>query len=177
MASHRSPIVFLDVDGVLNSAEWHREGHRGLGRLGHFDPAAVARLNRLTQATGAQIVVSSSWRQYGEDYCRDILRQVGVAADVIGVTPILDDGSEIMRPVPRGQEIQAWLDAQPSQPDAFVILDDDNDMEGLRHRFVRTRHAVGLTDADVEHAKWLLGRQQVDVLAAVRSARPSEDGA
>lgn len=149
------PIVFLDIDGVLNSAEFHRERHRRLGRLGHFDPAAVERLNRLTDNTGAVLVISSSWRQYGEDYCRELLRQVGVKAKVIGVTPILDDGSTIMRSVPRGQEIQAWLDEHPTE--AYVILDDEDGMDGLRHHFVHTRHEVGLTDGDVERAMWIVG--------------------
>ncbi len=68
-------ILFLDIDGVLNSPEWF--GHwppkgettagidvRDLALVAdtYLDPAAVRRLNRL--AAKAEIVISSSWR-YG----------------------------------------------------------------------------------------------------------------
>jgi hypothetical protein len=155
-ATAEAPVIFLDIDGVLNSARYHSERHHGLGRLGHFDPVAVERLNRLTDGTGAVLVLSSSWRQYGLDYMRDVLRQAGVKADVVGATPILDDGSVIMRPVPRGEEIAAYLAEHPAE--RFVILDDEGDMDGLGRHFVRTSHAIGLTDADIRMARWVLMR-------------------
>lgn len=148
-------VVFLDIDGVLNSATWHREQPRSAGPRAHFDPAAVARLNRLTDRTGAGIVVSSSWRQFGARYVCDTLRSVGVTAPLVGMTPILDDGLRIMRPLPRGHEIQAWLDAAVPVP-VFVILDDEPDMGFLHRRLVLTRHEVGLTDTDVDRAIALL---------------------
>ena len=142
-------VVFLDIDGVLNSVTWSRTRPRPSSD--NFDPSAVARLNRLIEATGAAIVVSSSWRQYGEEWVTKALKNAGVLAPIIGCTPILDDGSTIMRALPRGKEIQAWLDAWPDV-ETFVILDDEPDMVHLRRRLVRTDQEVGLTDADVDRA-------------------------
>ena len=76
-------IIFLDIDGVLNSEAWLLkldEKHRQLGhneptrpksettcecyRLeNQIDHAAVVRLNHLVAQTDAKIVVSSSWRK------------------------------------------------------------------------------------------------------------------
>jgi hypothetical protein len=63
-------IIFLDFDGVLNSrpffanriAEARIELYETLGEAADSDPANVAELERLVQATGASIVISSSWR-------------------------------------------------------------------------------------------------------------------
>ena len=61
--------LFLDFDGVLNSHEFLYVAARNRDyeeRAGNehmeLDPVAVARLNRVIAATGAKVVVSSSWR-------------------------------------------------------------------------------------------------------------------
>jgi hypothetical protein len=45
----------------------------------------------------------------------------------------------------RGHEILAWVDAHP-ELDSYAVVDDDSDMDGVRHRFVRTSWAEGLRD-------------------------------
>ena len=62
-------VIFLDIDGVLNtheSATTLRESfvERGADLMGfnRFDKNCVARVNRITDETGAKIVISSSWR-------------------------------------------------------------------------------------------------------------------
>ena len=58
-------IVFLDFDGVLNSHAYFNartEKFEDVGEAGELDPTAVERLNRIIDATGALVVVSSSWR-------------------------------------------------------------------------------------------------------------------
>lgn len=76
-------IVFLDIDGVLNSAAFFavsskRKFRRAKGTakqelvltrdLAAFaamiDKVAMARLNRILTTTGALVVVSSSWRHF-----------------------------------------------------------------------------------------------------------------
>src|SRR5688572_25715427 len=106
-----APIIFLDIDGVLNSVEYHRERHiRGRKPL---DAVAIRRLNQLTDLTGARIVISSSWRQWGFLAVRDMLRAAGVTGWIVSRTPILVggvyEGSGLYGWVPRGVEIAAWL--------------------------------------------------------------------
>lgn len=141
------PVIFLDIDGVLaNVATRYRHG----------DPACVARLNRITDATGARIVVSSTWRFQPD--IKDKMAAWGVTGEVIGITP---DGSKrdangLYVSVPRGHEIYDWMFANHYDGTRIAILDDDNDMELLVDFLVRTDTYLGLQDADVDKAIALL---------------------
>lgn len=116
-------VIFLDIDGVLNSQDWYiyRRDNVAMDSVNaqypfyEFDPRAVERLNRIIEKTEAKIVVSSSWRS-GEtvESLQKLLDSVGVKGEVIGLTPHLwcqkpypdMDGYR----VPRGCEIDWWLD-------------------------------------------------------------------
>lgn len=116
-------VIFLDIDGVLNSQDWYvyrrdnipMDSVQGQYPFYEFDPRAVERLNRIIAETGAKIVVSSSWRS-GEsvESLQKLLDSVGVKGEVVGLTPHLwckrpypdSDGYR----VPRGCEIDWWLD-------------------------------------------------------------------
>jgi hypothetical protein len=145
-------VIFLDVDGVLNS-EVSREQERN-----NFDnwmehevsEMHVNNLKKIVDATGAQIVLSSSWRfdhpkATGRDFIVDPLMKVldrklkAVGLDIIDVTPDL-------RGKIRGAEIQDWL-GRHSEVERFVILDDDVDMmEEQKPFFVNTTFKNGLTE-------------------------------
>lgn len=145
-------VIFLDVDGVLNS-EVSREQERN-----NFDnwmehevsEMHVNNLKKIVDATGAQIVLSSSWRfdhpkATGRDFIVDPLMKVldrklkAAGLDIIDVTPDL-------RGKIRGAEIQDWLDRH-SEVERFVILDDDVDMnDEQKPFFVNTTFKNGLTD-------------------------------
>jgi hypothetical protein len=131
-------VVFLDIDGVLNSADYLYSLRRRPGTH-KIDPLAVQRLNRITDATGAVIFVSSTWRIMGLKAIRTLLREHGVTAKIVGVTP---DDNRI-----RGLQIAQCINTH--DVDAYVILDDDADMGRLMSRLVQTDFDHGLTD---EHA-------------------------
>src|SRR5258708_3844439 len=132
-------ILFLDFDGVLNSNEWFSSLERG-GRstkVEQIDPAAVARLNRIVDASAAKIVVSSSWRLgHSVEELQQILEERGFRGEVVGRTPDLN--------IVRGLEILAWLSAQAEVPESYCILDDSNDMAALLPNLVRTSWRAGL---------------------------------
>ena len=82
------PLIFLDVDGVLNS---HDFNHAAKSNTLHRDK--VDRLNRVIASTGARLVLSSAWRYHyyrgemniaGLDW---LLRSHGVAAGPDEDTP------------------------------------------------------------------------------------------
>ncbi len=111
----------------------------------------VERLNQITEATGAKIVWSSSWRLFWDfEDAKQRFPEWGIEAELIGTTPSMAG--------PRGNEIQAWLDNHP-EVEAFIIVDDSTDMVHLRDRLVRTRFqddipglVPGLQDHHVEQA-------------------------
>jgi hypothetical protein len=151
-------VIFLDIDGVLNSRAWWRrrpsKEHRPHNEL---DPEAVARVQRLVDETGASIVISSTWRLlYKRLVLQSLLSAKGLRTRISGVTPALRSG-------PRGLEIQRWLDTanlmpEAHRPQSIVILDDDSDMEHLAPWHVKTHIDRGLTDWEVERAKEVLTR-------------------
>lgn len=138
-----NPVVFLDFDGVLV--------HTGNFRTAC--PDCIAQLNRVTGMTGADIVVSSSWRdEKNPNEVVEHLRKWGATARVIGQTPRLDRKEEnIWVSVSRGTEIQAWLRANP-KIERFVILDDDRDLGTLMAYLVQTVFLEGLTPAKADDA-------------------------
>lgn len=168
-------VLFLDIDGVLNNpgtycedAPWrHEEGERLRVPV---EPSCMARLNRLVAVTGAKIVISSSWRLFARwEELGPALTRYGLVADVIGETPDLvndpvwleawrtrEGAPFAYERMERGTEIAEWLAAHP-EVTAFVILDDCDDMAGVKHRLVLCDPTVGLDDPDVERAKRMLG--------------------
>ena len=54
-------VIFLDFDGVLNSEAYVRN----CGRSGVvIDPACLLLVKKLVEATGAKIVLTTSWREH-----------------------------------------------------------------------------------------------------------------
>ena len=145
-----TPLVFLDFDGVLNGyADPCGGGLRGL------DPVRVARLNRIVEATGAHVVVTSAWRRIHRERCQlaDILNAVGFTGMVAGMTPCLPSAD-------RGAEIEQWLECPPRRYRGapLVILDDDQyDLGRLSDRLVKTDPILGLTEADADRCIEMLG--------------------
>jgi hypothetical protein len=147
-------VVFLDFDGPLIPIMSH-QCPRVSGKGAQAWPSCVAALNRITDATGAVIVVSSTWRADGLMRTRERLTEWGVKADCLDLTPYLKDRTDggVWIGVPRGREIQAWLDGYGREPiESFVILDDDKDMEHLMPFLIHTPFDAGLTEADADAA-------------------------
>ncbi len=57
-----SNIIFLDVDGVLNSKFWDNDHQREISEGKYVDLSAVKLLGTLVNRTGAKIILHSGWR-------------------------------------------------------------------------------------------------------------------
>lgn len=149
-------VVFLDIDGVLVTARLLKQRN---GRNKVADANCVSALNHLTHVAGAAIVISSSWRFCGQHEMRAIMDFWEVDAPIVGMTPDLTrlEGGNY-HGVPRGHEIQQYLDEHP-EIERFVILDDECDMAHLEPFTVKTKFDCGLTLADAERAIEILSRK------------------
>lgn len=139
-------VIFLDVDGVLNSA---RDGYSiNLENDYHFEM-----LKKIVDATDANIVLSSSWRigfsvlSLPEKNLIERLEKYGM--EIMDFTPCMTGT--------RGDEIREWL-SNNGPVESFVILDDEGDMAEFKEtNLVKTNTSIGLQEKDVDKAIEILG--------------------
>lgn len=151
--------IFLDIDGVLNSEDWYHyyweNDLKYTDKEYNIDFRAVERLNRLIDATGAEIVLSSTWR-FDMDVAKLRLSRAGLKYDIAKKLPGCEFG--VGSPT-RGELIAEYVKNQKCK--RYVIFDDDNDMtdEQKEKYFVRTDHFTGLTDSDLDKAMEILSKE------------------
>lgn len=139
-------LIFLDIDGVLNSH----------GQL-DFEPDCIEQFNRILAATEARVVLSSSWRylMLDQEGCPKSMTLSGFATmlrthhvkglHLIGHTEpdeaIGDEGPF------RGPLIRKWMkDNRHKEWQRYVVIDDDNDgISECSLPFVMTDGNKGLT--------------------------------
>jgi hypothetical protein len=146
-------VIFLDIDGVMNSMRsMHRLYHAGHGRFNDIPVhETVGPLNKIIKHTDAKIVISSTWRKLHNSFSMAyILFLCGVKGEVIDSTPVIHNKQ-------RGFEIKTWLE-QRDDIEAFVVLDDDSDMDDVRDHFVKVNNKMGLTYKNAEEAIEILTR-------------------
>jgi hypothetical protein len=147
-------LLFLDIDGVLNSeaysrtVQWLKQTGRGSfysgfgGALWDFCPRASALYSgMIKRIPDVNVVISSSWR-VGRDLTqlRTLFKERGLPYEnIIAQTGVSREN--------RGLEIQDWLDGTSIEPTPMVILDDDTDMAHLSPYLVQTSFREGLTCA------------------------------
>ena len=157
-------IIFLDIDGVLNTKWGYTQMDRNTpkDKYGYsFDPRSVANLKKILDETGAEIVISSSWKSFGLSELEDMWQDRGLPGKLIGITPnsvsdemLLNadlDHMEIFSI--RGMEIKEWLDKHGKKVSHYVIIDDmDNFLPEQKSHFVQTDPEVGITEEDADMA-------------------------
>lgn len=161
-------IVFLDIDGVLNTERWYTKMHKNIpkDRFGYeFDPVAVENLSKIIAEGNADIVVSSSWKCFGLDGMQEMWKERNLPGKIIGVTPntISDDMllnmnlDELEEVAIRGYEIEEWLSLHGKNVSNYVILDDiDSFLTSQKTHLVLTNPIVGITEEDATKAILIL---------------------
>jgi hypothetical protein len=167
-------LVFLDFDGVLNNSEFaahqykNDESAQDSMGLDLFDPKAIEYMNRIIDATGAKIVITSSWRYLGLAKLQKLWKERGLHGEIIGMTSlhvvdelILEKGTEWLEREtngsPRSEEIAHWLktydiNATYGINANYVILDDLPMPKELHALAIQVNPQFGLTDQHVKQA-------------------------
>ena len=155
-------VIFLDVDGVLNSKFWDSDHQREISEGKYVDPEAVKLLGTLVKRTDAKIILHSGWRFWFDEvmnpkrpeaeFFANAMREEGI--QISGVTPDLTT-EEIRKAkkfsLVKADEILQWLKENPA--DNWVVLDDlELHNEDIEKHQVQTNAEVGLTTKDVEKA-------------------------
>lgn len=152
-------IIFLDIDGVLATPEYLKDGHWAIS------PDKQQILKHILEQTGAEIVLSSSWRTNDLESTKTYMAKNGFlfSDKLIGITIksyfcLKENMIDKIR-IPRGVEIDQWLstnilsdnfktwnEKKLGRDYNYVILDDEDDMlYSQRNNFVRTNYNTGLT--------------------------------
>jgi hypothetical protein len=139
-------IIFLDIDGVMNSETSARSNK---GCLRTFAAKSIDALNEIIFHSKADIVIASSWRIcHPHPDTANQLKEQGVCATFLGDTPFKRSSDKpssiIVEGLERGHEIQAWLDSQEFKPESICIIDDSDDMVHLMPYLVQTTWENGL---------------------------------
>lgn len=166
----RPPILFLDIDGVLNDHTWHQPADSTT-----IDKPCMDRLNKIIAETGCDIVISTAWRYMVHSQVMNVigffqmLRTHGLTkhARIIGLThpdEVRNDGTtwttSDVEKSDRGHQIQNWLNMFGADRHYCVV--DDRDDLGIQQlhaaNFIQTQSNVGMTDLEMERIIEVLKR-------------------
>ena len=133
-------IIFLDFDGVLNTLDYQLELQNAnkscednFGSL--FSPVAMDNLYRIVRATGAKIVVISSWKEiYGLEGLRQMWQERGYKGEIDDVTRNVVSDEWLLNadlsmldnfnfPHPKSLDISDYL--KTHNVSNYVIIDDE----------------------------------------------------
>lgn len=150
-----SKIIFLDFDGVITTlkSKWN------------LDKEKMELVKQICDATGAKIVISSSWRRYTLEQTIEFITTKQLEGEaqpflypeyVVDITARMYafkfGNKEAHCGLYRGVEIQQWL-AEHHDVTNYVILDDDSDMLLCQKKnFIRIHPLRGISKRDVGRA-------------------------
>lgn len=156
-------IIFLDFDGVMDTEYDEliriKEGKPISDEHGIlFDPNCVKNLKDIIDQTGAEIVVTSTWKYMMSyhDFTK-MWEERGLPGFVTDVTPTLSQRSI------RGDEIDAWIEECRSDCQ-YVIIDDlgaDNFHSHQIPRLLVVNPYWGLDEETAERAIELLNSNTI----------------
>ena len=141
MVSVTKPVIFLDIDGVLNKG--------GAESMTRIDPGMLKAFCKFAKQIDAEIVVSSYWRTIQILRTRIVTALARHGLQVSGWTPM----SRVLDP--RRLEIKSYISQHNVKN--YVILDDITDTGDLQSNWVITRN--GLTQADLDKAQKIIENQ------------------
>ena len=152
-------ILFLDIDGVLNSREYDRR--RNWNEQTDIDETRLPLVKEIIDKTGAKIVLISTWRNHwdrDESLCDEDGMYINRLFSKYGLA-IYDKTQDLGLLSKRKDEVKTWLAEHKSDIESFVILDDYRfGWDDLSDFYIHTNpnYGLGLEAEHVEKAIALL---------------------
>lgn len=143
-------IIFLDVDGVINTFEKKEELKVLNNNKDDWDynnifcKISLANLREIVDVTGAKIVLEST-RRFSQSLLIPMKYQfMEYGLSYIGVTPNVD-GNKL-------NEILKYIDNSDKNIENYIILDDDSKYFENELSFIKVNPRYGITNDVVEIA-------------------------
>ena len=152
-------ILFLDIDGVLNSREYDRR--RDMNMQTNIDQSRLPLVKEIIDKTGAKIVLISTQRSHwdrDESLCDEDGIYINSMFSKYGLS-IYDKTPDLGLLSKRKDEVKAWLAEHAGEVENFVILDDYRfGWDDLSDFYIHTNphYGLGLEEEHVEQAIALL---------------------
>lgn len=160
-------VVFLDIDGVLNSNFWNENNEREISNGTLVDIEKVKLLSTLVKSTESKLILHSGWRFWFDENLKplrmeaekfiEMLEKQGLKLD--GVTPDLT--TEEIRETKKfslvkAKEILQWLSENDGVQNWVVLEDLDLHNDVIEKSQIKTDATVGLTLDDIVRAEKIL---------------------
>ena len=151
-------VIFLDIDGVVN--RWDTK-ERAPSKVIGVEQCLIAYIKQIVDATGAKIVLSSTWRK---DWAFDLLdgKDWHYLRDEFAKQDLyFMDYTPSRRDSHRGEEIKEWLESTEYDVESYVIIDDEMfDIWDLHDgHMVQTSFDSGIKPGAVKMAIEILSKQ------------------
>ncbi len=156
-------VIFLDIDGVLNSATFMKQNPNML-----IDEQRVILLSKLVHQTNAKVVLHSGWRFRFDNLMQPQTDEAKYLCKLLHKHNIYlyDKTPDLSTPeirktqkfsLVKAKEIMTWLGCH-GDVNAFVVLEDlDLDNLLVRAHQIKTNNlASGLSENDIESASNIL---------------------
>ncbi|MDO4301463.1 MAG: HAD domain-containing protein [Clostridia bacterium] len=154
-------VIFLDVDGVLNSEIWNENHKEEIIKGILIDEDKVRLLKKVIIKTGAVIVLHSGWKYWFDKDIKPIKEEAKKFVEMLkkydiaiyDVTP--DFSTDEIRKTKKfslvkAKEILHWL-KKHKETEKWIVIDDlDLYNEEVRINQLITNNKTGLTQSDAE---------------------------
>lgn len=147
-------IIFLDIDGVLNSLTSAISNKRSYSPAG-LSKDAIGLLKFVVEHTDAKIVISSTWRSFGSnEWFIGLFEAYGWHRP-----PIIDRTRPNKSKEIRGDQINDWL--SDNNVENYICIDDDSDFYDYQN-LVQTKMVNGFQLYDALKCIDILGNIKSD---------------
>ena len=148
-------FVFTEINGVLIPEASKFTAILLNEEVRAFKPSVTA-LNRIIDATHAQLVVASSWRAMGIGLLQDKFKQIGITAKIADVTP-----GDAHKDVALHHFLKGAPEWGYSKVESFVVLDNEQVYSAdIAPFLILAEQRAGLTSALADKAIAILNNQE-----------------
>ena len=119
----------------------------------------MKQLRRIIDATGADIVIESSWKYLGLDAMKELWKVRNLLGRVVDITPSSVSDEYLLKNLDttmlhcKGMEIASWLTEQANQNIRYAIIDDEYViLDSQLPHFILTNPYEGITEEQANRA-------------------------
>lgn len=156
-----SNIIFLDIDGVLNSKFWNENNQREINNGTLIDIEKVRLLKNIVSDTKAKIILHSGWRFWFDEELKPIRLEAERLIEIFTAEGLKIDGftpdltTEEIRmtqkfSLVKAKEILCWLAEHKNVNNWVVIEDLDLNNKLIEEHQIKTDNSIGLSSENVK---------------------------